>query len=148
MRVPLSWLRDFAPFEGDAADIAATEAQLAARATPDALAVLRCLRPAREAFESVVDCVLVAARQDVNGAYAGSVPYLLLAGNLMAGWQLARALLAAEDLAARGEQAAFAAAKSATARFYAEHLLARIPGQRDSIVHGAASVTAMALEAF
>ena len=39
-------------------------------------------------------------------------------------------------------------AKIATARFYAEHILARVPGLRDSIVEGGDSVTALALEAF
>jgi hypothetical protein len=39
-----------------------------------------------------------------NAVFAGSVPYLMLAGNLVAGWQLARALLVAEELAARGEE--------------------------------------------
>ena len=39
-------------------------------------------------------------------------------------------------------------AKIATARFYAEHILVKAPGQRDAIVEGAASVTALALDAF
>ena len=39
-------------------------------------------------------------------------------------------------------------AKIATARFYAEHILTKAPGLRDSIVEGADSVTALALEAF
>ncbi len=39
-------------------------------------------------------------------------------------------------------------AKIATARFYAEHLLARVPGQRDAIVEGGESVTALPVEAF
>ena len=81
--------------------------------------------------------------------FAGSVPYLMLAGNLVAGWQLARALLVAEDQLAKGEgDAAFMQAKIATARFYAEHILTKAPGVRDSIVEGADSVTALALEAF
>ena len=71
-----------------------------------------------------------------------------LAGNLVAGWQLARALLVAETLSASGEDKAFMDAKVTTARFYAEHILARAPGIRDSIVEGADSVTALALEAF
>jgi hypothetical protein len=66
----------------------------------------------------------------------------------MAGWQMARALLAAEDRLAAGEDSAFMQAKIATARFYGEHILTRIPGLRDAIVEGADSVTAMALEAF
>ena len=39
-------------------------------------------------------------------------------------------------------------AKVATSRFYADHILARAPALRDSIVEGAESVTAMPLEAF
>ena len=72
----------------------------------------------------------------------------MLAGNLMAGWQLARSLIVAEDLLATSEDKAFLEAKITTARFYADHLLSKIPGMRDSIVEGADSVTAMALEAF
>jgi hypothetical protein len=81
--------------------------------------------------------------------FAGSVPYLMLAGNLMAGWQMARALLIAEEqLANAGGDAAFFKAKIATARFYAEHILSKVPATRDAIVEGADSVTALALEAF
>ena len=43
---------------------------------------------------------------------------------------------------------AFMAAKVTTARFYADHILSKAPGIRDSIVEGAGSVTAMALDAF
>jgi hypothetical protein len=39
-------------------------------------------------------------------------------------------------------------AKMSTARFYADHILSKAPGARDSIVDGADSVTSMALEAF
>ena len=39
-------------------------------------------------------------------------------------------------------------AKIATARFYADHILSKVPGIRDSIVEGAVGVTAMPLEAF
>ena len=72
----------------------------------------------------------------------------MLAGNLMAGWQLARALLVAQEQLAKGQDTAFMQAKIITARFYADHLLTRAPGLRDSIVEGAACVTELALEAF
>ena len=111
--------------------------------------MLKRLRAAREAFEQVVDFIVAGSKGNPNAVFAGSVPYLMLAGNLMAGWQMARALLAAERLLAAGEgDAAFLAAKVATARFYAEHLLAKAPGERDAIVEGADSVTALALDAF
>jgi len=68
----------------------------------------------------------------------------MLAGNLVAGWQLARSLLVAEDQLKAGNDVAFMQAKIATARFYAEHILIKAPGLRDSIVDGAESVTAFA----
>jgi len=80
--------------------------------------------------------------------FAGSVPYLMLAGNVMAGWQLARSLMAAEDQLAAGVEADFMRAKITTARFYADHILSKAPGVRDSIVEGAEGVTEMALDAF
>ena len=80
--------------------------------------------------------------------YAGSVPYLMLAGNLVAGWQLARSLLVAEQELAAGNVVVFMQAKITTAVFYADHLLSKAPGMRDSIVEGAESVTALAIEAF
>jgi hypothetical protein len=106
------------------------------------------LQAAREAFLDVVDFVASNSKASPNAVFAGSVPYLLLAGNLMAGWQMARALMVAEDELAKGTDTGFMQAKITTARFYADHLLTRAPGQRDSIVDGADSVTALALDAF
>jgi alkylation response protein AidB-like acyl-CoA dehydrogenase len=130
-----------------AAQIAVTEGELATHDSAAARAMAKRLRAAREAFVEVVD--FMAGSAGPNAKYAGSVPYLMLAGNVVAGWQMARALLVAEDQLARGEgDAAFLRAKVATARFYAEHLLSKAPGTRDAIVDGADSVTAMALESF
>jgi len=134
--------------KGIARQIAQTEAALAQRSSAHSQAVARRLKAAREAFEATVEFIAANASTDPNAAFAGSVPYLMLAGNLMAGWQLARSLSVAEDLLATGEDKAFLEAKITTARFYADHLLSKIPGLRDSIVEGADSVTAMALEAF
>ncbi|MDI3379889.1 acyl-CoA dehydrogenase [Xenophilus aerolatus] len=131
-----------------AAQIETTEAELAASGSADAQAVLKRLKAAREAFLDVVDFVAGQTKASPNAVFAGSVPYLMLAGNLVAGWQLARSLLVAQTLAGKGEDAAFMNAKVTTARFYADHILAKAPGLRDSIVDGAESVTALALEAF
>jgi len=132
-----------------AAQVQATEAELAKNGSPAAKAVLRHLSAARAAYLEVVDFVVANAKARPNAAYAGSVPYLMLAGNLVAGWQLARALLVAEAQLAKGEgDTPFLNAKVATARFYAEHILTRVASQRDAIVDGADSVTALALEAF
>lgn len=132
--------------KGIAQQIATTVAELKKNGSADALAVAARLDAARQAFVDVVE--YLASEKDPNAVYAGSVPYLMLAGNLMAGWQLARALLVAQEALAKGEDTAFMQAKVTTARFYADHLLSKAPGGRDSIVAGAGSVTALPLEAF
>ena len=131
-----------------AGQIEKTEAELAASGTPEALAVARQLAAARQAFVEAVHFVSGQARAEPNAVYAGSVPYLMLAGNLVAGWQMGRALLAAEQLLHKGQDAAFMRAKIATARFYAEHILVKAAGLRDAIVHGAGSVMALPMDAF
>ena len=131
-----------------AAQIQKTEAELAKRDSVAARAVLKRLAAAREAFVQVVDFVAGNTKASPNAVFAGSVPYLMMAGNLVAGWQLARSLLVAEDLLAKGEDKAFMQAKIATARFYADHILSTAPGVRDAIVEGAESVTALAIDAF
>ncbi len=72
----------------------------------------------------------------------------MLAGNTVAGWQMARALMIAEDRLAAGEDAPFMQAKITTARFYADHVLSRVPGLRQAIVEGAPGVVEMAADAF
>ncbi len=131
-----------------AAQIEGTEALLAQRDSAAAKAMLKQLAAARKAFVESAEFIAGSGKGNPNAAFAGSVPYLMLAGNLVAGWQLARALMVAEDKLAAGEDQAFMQAKIATARFYAEHILPRALAQRDAIVDGADSVTAMALDAF
>jgi len=131
-----------------AAQIEKTEAELNASGTPAAQAMARRLGAARQAYLDVVDFVASGAKGSPNAVFAGSVPYLMLAGNLVAGWQLARSLLVAQELLHKGQDEAFMRAKITTAQFYAEHILVKAPGLRDSIVEGAGSVTELALDAF
>ena len=131
-----------------AAQIEKTEAELNASGTPAAQAMARRLAAARQAYLDVVDFVCGGAKASPNAVFAGSVPYLMLAGNLVAGWQLGRALLVAQDLLQKGQDEAFMRAKITTAQFYAEHILVKAPGLRDSIVEGAESVNALALDSF
>ena len=126
-----------------AAQIEKTEQELLAAGNDDAKVMGERLGTARQAFLDAVDFIAAQAKADPNAAYSGSVPYLMLAGNLVAGWQLGRALLAAQGLQGKGADEGFLKGKIATARFYADHILTRIPGQRDAIVHGAQSVTAL-----
>ena len=111
-----------------AAQIEQTEGELAKRDSVAARAVAKRLAAARKAFLDVVGFVAQQGKASPNAVFAGSVPYLMLAGNLVAGWQMARALLVAEDLLQKGQDADFMRAKIATARFYADHILAKAPG--------------------
>ena len=131
-----------------AAQVAGTVAELQANGSADALAMAKRLDAARAAFIDVVDFVAGHSKASPNAVYAGSVPYLMLAGNLMAGWQMGRSLLVAQAQLAAGVDKEFMQAKISTARFYADHILTKVPGLRDSIVDGAEAVTALALDAF
>jgi alkylation response protein AidB-like acyl-CoA dehydrogenase len=128
--------------------VAATEALLLSRNSDAGKRMAQRLAAARRAFLDVVGFVAERSKADPNAAFAGSVPYLMLTGTLVCGWQMARALVAAEDRLAAGEDPAFMQAKITTCRFYADHLLPRTLSWRDSIVDGAESVTGMVLEAF
>jgi len=135
-----------------AAQIEVTEAELVKNGSADALAVAKRLKAAREALIDVIEFVVDFGKNSPNAVFAGSVPYLMLAGNVVAGWQMARSLLVAQEELAKGAGVGvdtdFMKAKIITARFYADHLLTKAPGMRDSIVEGADCVTALALEAF
>jgi hypothetical protein len=131
-----------------ASQIEQTEKQLKAHSDVRCHSVAKRLSAAREAFLDVVEFFVTESKTNPNAVYAGSVPYLMLAGNLMSGWQMARAMLVALEHIAKGDDLAFMQAKVTTARFYADHILSKAPGVRDSIVAGADSVTEMALEAF
>jgi len=131
-----------------AAQIADLEGQLAGRDSGAGKKLATQLKAARESFLQVVDFVLANVKSNPNAVFAGSVPYLMLTANLVSGWQMARSLIIAEDKLAAGEDAEFMKAKIATARFYGDHILARVASLRDTILHGGESVTAMPLEAF
>jgi 3-(methylthio)propanoyl-CoA dehydrogenase len=131
-----------------AAQIETTEQALTGRDSAACLAMARRLQAGRRAFVDAVDFIAGQSRTQPNDSYAGSVPYLMLAGIVVAGWQMARALMAAEDRLAAGDDVAFMQAKIITSQFYADHILTKAPGLRDSIVEGAESVTALSLESF
>jgi len=131
-----------------AAQVQATEAALTATGSEDAQAMAKRLAAARLAFVDVVDFVAGNTKAKPNDVFAGSVPYLMLSGNLMAGWQMARAMLVAQEQVGKGNDVAFMQAKITTARFYADHILTRVPGLRASIIEGATAVTALPVDAF
>ena len=131
-----------------AAQIEATEGALSARTGAACQTMAKRLGAGRRAFLDAVAYVAGHTKAQPNAVFAGSVPYLMLAGTVVAGWQMARALMVAEDRLAAGIDAPFMQAKIATARFYADHILNRAQALRDSIVEGADSAIAMPLELF
>ncbi len=123
-----------------------TEKDLASSATADAKAVLRRLTAAREAFESSVAYIVANAKTDIKAVYAGSFAYLRLCGLVLGAWQMARALLVAQEL--RANDPHFFDAKIATARFFAENLLPQSQALATSILEGGQSTNALSAEQF
>ena len=129
-----------------------TEAELAGQAGGDLAVIRNQLALAIKAFEEVVEYVAANARTDIRAVFAGSVPYLMLAGTVIGGWNMARAALIAQAKLSGGSDDEkgdpFYSAKIKTARFYADHILTRAIGLRASIVGGAEGVLALSEEQF
>ena len=123
-----------------------TEKDLADSGTIDALAVLKQLTPAREAFEASVAYIVLNAKTEIKAVYAGSFAYLRLCGLVLGAWQMARALLAAQEL--RAGDPHFYEAKIATARFFAENLLPQAQALATSILESGQSTNALTAEQF
>ncbi len=135
--------------KGILAQVRQTETDLAACTSGDLAAIRNQLAAGSKALEEVVTHVAANMKSDIKGVFAGSVPYLKLAGIVLGGWQMARAALVAEQKLQAGEgDASFYQAKIATARFFAEHILSQAPGYRTAIVEGSAGVLALAEEQF
>ncbi|MGC9185906.1 MAG: acyl-CoA dehydrogenase, partial [Thiomonas sp.] len=111
-----------------ASRVSKTEDALKATGDAQAVAMATQLAQARQAYAQVVAFIAASGKTAPNAAYAGSVPYLMLAGTLLAGWQLAQSWLAVAHLSA--EDAAFGNAKRATAAFYCAHILPRCSALR------------------
>ncbi|ODS97469.1 MAG: acyl-CoA dehydrogenase [Lautropia sp. SCN 69-89] len=126
-----------------------TEQQLARAGSADLDAIAARLSAGRAALEDAVQFVVETLGKDVRATFAGSVPYLKLAGVVLSGWQMARAALAADRMLKAGDgDAQFLQAKIATARFHADHLLTQAGALRSAAIEGAAGVLAMPEAAF
>lgn len=116
------------------------ELGLAVAAEPDDAEALRLIRSrldaAVNAQAEATAHILEQARQDARGVYVGSVPMLMLAGIVNAGWQLARSALAVHRRVQEEGSTPFLQRKLTTALFYAAHLLPRASALRDAIVAG------------
>ncbi|MBU7440218.1 acyl-CoA dehydrogenase [Paraburkholderia fungorum] len=79
------------------------------------------LEQGQRSLKTVVEFVVANAKRDPNAVFMGAVLYLKLAGVVLGGWQMARAMLAASSKLA--EDPSFYSAKIATAQFFAEYVL-------------------------
>ena len=126
------------------AQVRATEAELLETGGEHFAAIGAQLALGRVALESVVDFMVANIKTDVKAVFAGSVPYLRLAGIVLGGWQMGRAaLIAQRKLDAAEGDASFYQAKIGTARFFADHILSQAGSLRASIVGGSAGVLAL-----
>ena len=126
--------------------LAATEQDLLALGQEDGLVMRDALQQGRLALEATIDYLVANARTQVKPVYAGAVNYLRLAGLVLGGWQLARALLVA--LERREQDPEFFGAKRVTARFYAEALLPQAQALAASVRTSGATVERMSVEMF
>lgn len=130
-------------------EVRTTTEQLQQAEDADLQAVGRQLAAGADALSGVVEWIMGEFRDSPQRCAAGSVPLLKLTGIVAGGWQMGRAALAARAcLDAGGDDAAFYRAKIATARFFAEHELARAAGLAHAITHGADAALALDEEQF
>ncbi len=106
----------------------AVEAESSRAAAPerDGLRLLRDnLDSAIQAYEAGVEFILEQSAANIRAVYSSSVPYLMLAGVVHGGWQMARAVLVCRKRLAGGSTDPFHREKMATGLFYAAHILPR-----------------------
>ena len=128
------------------AKVAATEQDLAAHGNDDCTTMLIALMEGRRALEDAIDFIVANGKSDPKTVYAGAVNYLKLAGIVLCGWQMARALMAAQDQ--MDSDPAFFTAKVITARFYAESVLTQAAGLAQSIKLAGPTTNRMSVEMF
>ena len=133
--------------------IRAVEAELAGAGGAELAAIRDQLSRGASAFAESAEWIAKSCQGDIRAVHAGAVPFLKLVGIVCGGWQMARAALVARkklDGIEKGGpgDAAFYRAKIGTALFYADHVLSQAGGLRDTVLHGARGVMALAEEQF
>jgi acyl-CoA dehydrogenase len=117
------------------------DAELKAKGSDASLVSVRNgLASGVDALSSAVEHILAKYSVDPRKVMVGAVPFLRLFGIVAGGWQLARGALVATDRLAEGNgDRAFYAGKIASARFFADHVLAAAPGLAHTVIHGGES---------
>ena len=101
------------------------------------------------AYGECVEWIAANYKDDIRAVHAGSVPFLKLSGIVLGGWQMGRAALIAQQRLEKGaSDPAFYEAKLVTARFFADHLLAQVPGMRHAVTSGSAGTLGLENDQF
>lgn len=109
------------------AEILETASRLAAHQHADLKFIGKALQAAAESYAKVVDSILsLGAERAMRRVFTASVSYLMLAGYMHTGWQLARQALVAAELD-NGNN------KIATALFYAAQILPRVDALANAV---------------
>lgn len=114
--------------------------ECASSSNPKVAALAAPLAQAAKALVEAAQVIGKNATDDVRAGFACSVPFLRLLGIVAGGWQLFRAAKIASEKRAAGDPDEFYAAKTATATFYAHHILSQSEWLRREIVDGSSDV--------
>ncbi len=107
------------------------------------------LRAAADEVEQCAGWLAEHGLADVNDALTGATPFQTMCSRLVGGWLLGVEALAARRLQDSGEgDATFNAAKVATARFFADHVVATVPGLGPAVRTGADNLFAVPVAAY
>jgi alkylation response protein AidB-like acyl-CoA dehydrogenase len=117
----------------------ATQQEVAAQPGAVFAAIAAALGNGIDAVGEATDYIVANFGKDVRAVAAGAVPFLQLMGNVSGGWVMARAALVAQSKISAGDADPFYSAKIATARFYAEHVMAAAPGLARVVVDAGSS---------
>ena len=128
------------------AQIAMTEQDLVAHGEGECAVMHQALEAGRHALEASIAYVVANAKTDTKAVYAGAVNYLRLAGIVLCGWQMARAMMVALDK--KDSDQRFYEAKLATARFYAEAILPQADALAAAVISSGRTVNSMSVDMF
>ncbi len=129
------------------ADLNAFKSELEFRGT-DLTAIAGPFAVALKTLEEVSHWFLQEATNDPDLAGAISVNYLMLLGNVVCGWLMAKSAMVAKQQLDTGSDDEFYDNKIKTATFFAEHILSRCEGLKYSVKAGSGSVMSIAIDAF
>lgn len=122
-------------------DIDAVVAKLRASSDETLSAVANRLDVASSALRRCVEFIVGNFSVNPKSVASGSVPMLEMLGIVAGGWQLGLSALAASALIARGDgDTDFLHSKLLTTRFYADHLLTRVPALAEAVLSDASTI--------